>query len=429
MKQFLLIPAFLSLPLLFASSCHGQPATASARGNKPQTQPNPFAPVPKHYAYFYWKGFAPKAGPEFQVSEYIRRIFQDKKGYLWFGTNSDGIVRYDGKEFRYFSVKDGLAGTQVTGIIEDKKGNLWFSTNGGITKYDGVSFTTFREKEGLSDRMVWSIFEDSKGHIWVGTAKGLCRLEGAAFRLFPVQGHATNTIWCITEDEKGNLWFGVDGVGVCKYDGRNFNFLSPQGSPGDNRIVSILADSKGNLWFGSMEGGLSRYDGNSFTHFTTNTGIGNNEVWAAYEDRTGNIWFSSEGFGVYRYDGKTLTNYYKNEGLHIPAVQAIYQDRQGRLWIGGGGGLYRMLRNEFYNVTKNGGPSDGCCPGTRGQATHSIFCSKQCYLWGFCGSSSPGRATASQAVGSEFESRLPLKKETGVVIQIAMPVSFGYSVF
>ncbi len=43
-----------------------------------------------------------------------------------------------------------------------------------------------------------------------------------------------------------------------------------------------------------------------------------------------------------------------------------------------------------------------------------FFYLKLFYLWSpFCGSSSPGRATASQAVGSGFESRLPLKIRPG----------------
>ena len=36
------------------------------------------------------------------VSQYIRSIFQDSKGNLWFGTIDDGVVRYDEKTLTYF---------------------------------------------------------------------------------------------------------------------------------------------------------------------------------------------------------------------------------------------------------------------------------------------------------------------------------------
>ncbi len=45
-----------------------------------------------------------------RISDYIRRIFQDKNGHLWFGTNGDGVCRYDGKELEYFSIRQGFGG-------------------------------------------------------------------------------------------------------------------------------------------------------------------------------------------------------------------------------------------------------------------------------------------------------------------------------
>ena len=124
--------------------------------------------------------------PALQVSEYIRRIFQDKDGNLWFGTNYDGVGRYDGDSLTYFSTKEGLSGIAVMGIIEDKDGNLWFGTNGGISKYDGRSFTNFTEDDGLSDNYVRSLFGDRTGTIWVGTSEGVCRYDGKTFTPFPM---------------------------------------------------------------------------------------------------------------------------------------------------------------------------------------------------------------------------------------------------
>lgn len=34
-----------------------------------------------------------------QISEFVRRIFQDSRGDMWFGTNGDGVIRYDGTSF------------------------------------------------------------------------------------------------------------------------------------------------------------------------------------------------------------------------------------------------------------------------------------------------------------------------------------------
>jgi len=300
-----------------------------------------------------------------QISEYVRRIFQDSKGNLWFGTNNYGVCRYDGQALTYFSIEEGLSGTQVTGIIEDRQGNLWFATNGGVSKYDGSTFTNYTEADGLNHKWAWSILEDSKGAIWVGTVKGLCRYNGKSFTsfafLYPIVDTlavklASSVIGCITEDRQGNLWFGVGQQGVCRYDGKTLRHITRKDGLCDNSIVAMLEDSQGVMWFGSMFGGLSRYDGQYFTNFNKSNGIGNNEVWTIYEDKKGDIWFSSEGFGVYRYNKhtKSLTNFYKKEGLKMRAVQAIFEDKEGRFWVGGGNGLYRYNGKTFFYMTKEG---------------------------------------------------------------------------
>lgn len=66
------------------------------------------------------------------VSQYIRSIFQDSKGNLWFGTIEEGVVRYDKKTLTYFSNPDGFISTSVFAINEDKDGNLWFGTDQGV---------------------------------------------------------------------------------------------------------------------------------------------------------------------------------------------------------------------------------------------------------------------------------------------------------
>lgn len=302
-----------------------------------------------------------------QIAEYIRRIFQDSKGNLWFGTNAYGVCRYDGDTLRYFSTYDGLAGYQVTGILEDQKGNMWFSTNGGISMYDGNIFTNYTEKNGLISNSVWSIYEDSRGIIWAGTVNGLCNYDpndDNKFKRFfipeadvdkPTPRFSTSLVSSIMEDKHGNMWFGTDGVGVCKYDGKTFSHLTTKDGLCDNSIVSILEDKGGNLWFSSRFGGLSQYDGKTFSNINVANGkIGDDEVWTMYEDRAGNIWFSSEGYGIYRFDGEHITNFSIDDGLPIRAVQSIFEDKQGLMWIGGGNGLYLFYENRFTQVTRKG---------------------------------------------------------------------------
>ena len=80
------------------------------------------------------------------VREFVRTMYQDTKGNYWFGTNGDGIIRYDGKVLEKMEIESSHHHVRVLKIVEDKAGNVWFGTSDGLIKYDGIKFT---KKEGL----------------------------------------------------------------------------------------------------------------------------------------------------------------------------------------------------------------------------------------------------------------------------------------
>jgi ligand-binding sensor domain-containing protein len=70
----------------------------------------------------------------------------------------------------------------VRRIFEDSKGNLWFGTNGdGVCRYDGKSFTNFYLAQGLDSPGVQCTYEDREGRVWAGGYLGLYRLEAGSF--------------------------------------------------------------------------------------------------------------------------------------------------------------------------------------------------------------------------------------------------------
>ncbi len=298
-----------------------------------------------------------------QLTEYVRRIFQDSQGRYWFGSNGDGIYRYDPGSgaglLEVFNTDDGLAGSQVTGILEDRNGHIWSSTDGGVSRYDGQTFTNYTTKDGLPSNACWSIFEARDGTIWVGTTAGPCRFDGTAF--IPLVLLANNEqdaqgywVTCITQDRAGDLLFAAREAGAFRYDGRSFPRPITTKGLDDDELTCILLDSKDGMWISSMNAGLVRLDSSSVLRFSAPNDIGNNEVWTLFEDLQGNIWFSSEGYGVYRFDGSSLRNYSTKQGLGVLAVQTIHQDREGRMWFGGGGGLYRLEGDTMIQVERNG---------------------------------------------------------------------------
>ncbi|WP_282042969.1 two-component regulator propeller domain-containing protein [Winogradskyella flava] len=57
-------------------------------------------------------------------------IVQDSKGYIWIGTD-DGLSKFDGKDFRNFSLEDGLISNYVMDVEELPNGQYAIATWGG----------------------------------------------------------------------------------------------------------------------------------------------------------------------------------------------------------------------------------------------------------------------------------------------------------
>ena len=60
--------------------------------------------------------------------------------------------------FKVYTSSTGLPNNAVYSIFQDRKGYIWFGVDGGICRYDGVNYTTYSVKEGLIESTVRAIF-------------------------------------------------------------------------------------------------------------------------------------------------------------------------------------------------------------------------------------------------------------------------------
>jgi len=284
------------------------------------------------------------------VSEFVRTMYQDKKGNYWFGTNEDGIIRYNGQILESITVTGISPHFRVLEIIEDKVGNVWFGTSEGLIKYDGVKFKTFSFKEGLPgvNAEIWGLTIDKNGLIWVGATGGVCHFNGEKFTSFllPISKVenakpmlSDKLVFKIIEDKNGNMWFAPDGNGIFKYKTGEFIHLTAKNELTDNNVADILEDKQGNIWIGTFNGGVSKFDGKTYINFTKDRIIAGEETYNFYEDSLGNIWFTAEGYGVYRYDGKNFKQFTTEDGLTSNVTQSIFEDKKGQVWFGSWQGL------------------------------------------------------------------------------------------
>jgi ligand-binding sensor domain-containing protein len=108
----------------------------------------------------------------------IEALYYDSRRRLWIGTNGgDKIAWLDSNGIHQLSLMNGTSGTFVRDIFEDIKGNLWFGTWwDGLIQYDGEIPHSYKEYNGFTEDDVNALGEDAEGNLWIGLySKGLVK--------------------------------------------------------------------------------------------------------------------------------------------------------------------------------------------------------------------------------------------------------------
>lgn len=65
-----------------------------------------------------------------------------------------------------YSIKEGLPSNHVYKVTQDLKGFIWAITDNGIVKYNGTNFKIFTTKDGLPTNDIWEIEATPDGRVW-----------------------------------------------------------------------------------------------------------------------------------------------------------------------------------------------------------------------------------------------------------------------
>jgi ligand-binding sensor domain-containing protein len=108
---------------------------------------------------------------------YIVSLVAARDGTVWAGTWGGGLAHFDGKQFRNYTVKDGLPGNHVFMLHQAKSGDLYIGTNAGVTKFkDGKFEAPLTTADGLFSNAVFSMDTGADGSLWVGSFGGVAHI-------------------------------------------------------------------------------------------------------------------------------------------------------------------------------------------------------------------------------------------------------------
>jgi signal transduction histidine kinase/ligand-binding sensor domain-containing protein/DNA-binding response OmpR family regulator len=313
------------------------------------------------------------------LSSNVPCLFQDRKGYLWFGTFY-GIARYDGYSIVPYTHKEGdttsITNAIVDAICDDSDGNLWVGHARGLDKFnpsiEAFTHYTLNSQMPLTDwsQHVLALHEDRNGVLWIGTGGGLYTFEKVTETFTWIKNDSTdphsissNSVNAIYEDKTGTLWFAT-GKGLNKFDKatnqfvhywyptEKFKDITNNNNP--YWVLSILEDREGTFWLGTTGGvvefNLQTEKFDLYQNDTKNSqSLANNTVLSICEDQTGLLWVSTkEGVDLFNKKTKVFSHNKHDEqnpgSLSSNDVGKILLDKSGTIWIStyGAGGVNKF---------------------------------------------------------------------------------------
>ncbi len=322
----------------------------------------------------------------------VRRIYQDRIGFLWVSTEN-GIFRFDGERFELFGAARGIPSNSGVAFGEAPDGSLLVGGTIGLYRLSGNRF------EKLStpfNTVAWAqgIQSDGRGHTFLGTDAGLVELSSQAgqtqfaMRTIPQpQGASAPGAFAILVDGD-TLWYGC-GHELCHMNARGTQVSSRESGLPDGEILVILKDHDGNLWVRVRNAGVFMWPagrpGFSRPHvpFSPGNGVGvpavdrggrilltspdglfigdHNEwrkidrsdglrgtVYSVLEDRQHSLWVGLAGRGLLQWRGyREWENYSSKSGLTNDLIYEIVPRDDGSIWVATEGGLFRGVRKQL----------------------------------------------------------------------------------
>lgn len=286
-------------------------------------------------------------------------INEDISGFLWFGTLSDGLIRYDPATGQSNHIT-GKSGVGTSGFKDfsswwfhsSPDGLMWVSTQeGNLYRIETVTNAIPSDSLGV---IVIEMAEEPSGVIAVATPDGFVRHDpnnGSTKRYVndpqDPNSISNNVVISVLTASDGKLWLGTQ-FGINKFDPLTEQFTrylhdpNNPDSPSGNDILETFEDKDGNIWIGSYGGGLMRIDKrtNKFTYFrhkaSDSTSISSDYVGSIIQGQDNSIWTGSQRAGINKLN--TNTGQFRHY-LKEMSVRCLYRDGE-QIWVGTDLGLF-----------------------------------------------------------------------------------------
>lgn len=298
-----------------------------------------------------------------EVSEYHPQnwsISQDSSGYLYFGSQAEGILRFDGTnwEFQRGPGKGAIRSLQQFNSITHwgGVGDFGYLESDSLREFSLVSLKNWVDSSDFPFADVWQIVELGN-KLYHRTSNSLIILDGDSVQVIESEERLRG-IFKVDDD----LWAQRENIGLNRLVNEQWEDIPGSEPFADDRLVATLSYSDYHLLI-FRNSGFVRYDESGFTNVTTEaddylqdhslyraTAINESEIALA---------FLNGGIVLIKNDGSVEHILNEESGLPTDVIYEIYTDREGTIWATSSDGIIKILTNNPLTTLQEQNGLDG----------------------------------------------------------------------
>ncbi|MBL4660254.1 MAG: response regulator [Alcanivoracaceae bacterium] len=372
----------------------------------------------------------------------VKKILQDKNGYIWIATADAGLFKFNGNELESININNSSKPIEIVTMHIDVRNTLWIGTkNNGLICYDHGKIQRYQYKENdrntIGSSSISTLIADKDSGLWIGTDNGLTFMsETRKFTRHPIviDGVGTLTkpiktlLWedsetlligtsiglfslnsktkkisrqklslnkgylpvnVIHKDQFNTIWVGTHkGLFRKTATEKTFSQFKPKIL---KQVVFTITSDAFNIWVGTIYSGLFKISQNdsSINNYEydshINTSISDNIILSLFIDNSGILWIGTFNDGVNYLDLNTL-----NFGLETDSKNSIscsdnnvfygfHQDLEKNLWVASQNGLIKF--NKEKNICEFYGSVDHRNKSSSRTIVYDIIEYKDNMLW------------------------------------------------
>ena len=257
------------------------------------------------------------------------------------------------KVHKTYSTSDGLVQNTINDILIDSFGYMWFATDAGVSRWDGINFKNYTVNNGLTSSIVMDIEEGADSTIYFATfGKGVTTFKDGVFDTLTTEYGLISDFVSIIK-KFGDKIYLVSGGNIQKIAGSQFLDIGKEFSiPTLDINDFIITDSVAII--GSVSNGLFIYEKGGNQHFTSKNGLNGDFVTKILFDNDNNLIIGTDKGPNKLVDGKILKVKYNGQKIQA-AVHHLLLTQNGSNVYSTSNGVYVEYNNDITNLDSENG--------------------------------------------------------------------------